>query len=38
MSFSSSQISDMISQKRYEVRRGDTLSQLSESFMEAFRP
>lgn len=36
MSFSSSQISAMISRKRYDIKRGDTLSGLAESFMEAF--
>lgn len=35
-SFSSSQLSDMISRKRYDVRRSDTLSELAESFMNAF--
>ncbi|MGL4562700.1 MAG: hypothetical protein ACRCVW_02445 [Brevinema sp.] len=34
--FSSSQISDMISRRKYEVKRGDTLSELAESFQKAF--
>ncbi|MGL4389136.1 MAG: hypothetical protein ACRCTJ_07075 [Brevinema sp.] len=34
--FSSSQISDMISRRKYEVKRGDTLSELADSFMKVF--
>ncbi|MGL4367344.1 MAG: hypothetical protein ACRCTQ_03580 [Brevinemataceae bacterium] len=29
-------ISDMISRRRYEVRRGETLSELAESFQREF--